>query len=107
MKKLKPLLLWTTVFLLLLVVLDQAMVRIAFQAPVLSQGRDFYLEFRKRIIHRPQPSREAGERPSRLKGSSSSVPRYVYVDKKGDIQFANSLEEVPKRFRKEARSLER
>lgn len=109
MKSLRRFLLWSTVFLLLLIVLDQIVVRVPLRAPVFSQGRDFYLGFRERILDPPAarsgPSGEkASFRPPRRPPAPG--PRYVYVDGEGALQFADSLEEIPSRFREEARPLE-
>ncbi|BCR06994.1 hypothetical protein DESUT3_40630 [Desulfuromonas versatilis] len=143
----KRFLLWTLVFLALLLAADQALIRLPAEPPALAAVRDFYQDFRRRLVglvdgggdrsiealieraessparppkpERPRSSAQAKPPASRAAAqpappSSSQPPqapvtgpRYLYVDGQGDLQFADSLEEVPAAFRKDAQPLQK
>jgi len=113
MKKPLQFLLWTFVFLCLLVFIDQALTRISIQAPVLSPLQEFYRDFRSRLLGTglPEPAREIPppaqpvKKPSPLPAVSTDQPRFIYVDRDGQLQFADSLEEIPTEFRGKAQKL--
>jgi hypothetical protein len=130
MKRLIRFFLWSLLFLVLLAGVDQAVLRLPQGGPAWNTARGFYLDFRSRIFSLI-PSEKAGtveaiiERagkrepgpPAASRAMPASAPkkgggedrkalRYVYVDEKGELQFADSLEEVPGRFRREAQALQ-
>lgn len=108
MKKLIRFIFWSVVFVILLVAADQALLRVELDLPGYREARGFYQDFRSRLLN-------LGERPSTgvstEQGSSESSeqagPSYVYVDAEGSLHFAESLEEVPSRYRENAQELGR
>lgn len=56
----------------------------------------------------PPPEPSPLPRAEALKeGAAAEAQRYIYIDASGRLQFADSLQEVPERFRSEARPMER
>ncbi len=108
---------WTIIFVALLLAADQFLLRIEFSQPQMQVARSFYLDFRQRLITlggAPSPdSVEAVielDRPVAVPGvvlrrNDVDSPSYLYLDKNGIIQFADSLEEIPRELRKEAERL--
>ncbi len=119
MKRLGVFFLWSCLFLALLLALDQVFLRVPMKVPVLAEYQEFHLEFRRRLVGVFQPSEPAADKlqapsaaPAKkapaakpLPASSPPAPRYLYVDDKGELHFADSLEEIPKAYRKEARPM--
>ena len=112
MRRLAGFLLWSCLFAALLLATDQIFLRLPMPLPVLGEVRIFYLDFRQRLLQLPQCSsrpvpapkitthlaRKAGAKPA-------PSPRYVYADDQGNLQFAESLEEVPAHLRRDVRPL--
>jgi hypothetical protein len=117
MKRLAGFLLWTVVFLVLLLAADQFLLRVPLKAPAYTTARNFYLDFRSGLLH-PKAARKAApavsasrrekkrSAPARV-ASPEPTPRYVWVDGQGELRFADSLAEIPAAFRKEAKPLKR
>lgn len=115
MKRFFSFLFWSLVFLGLLVGIDQFFVRVPTEVPGLVEARTFYLEFRQRIRSLVMPKKEdalgkviegavgQAKRAARHKASS---PRFLYVDSQGQLQFADTLEEIPAELRSQAQPLE-
>jgi hypothetical protein len=121
MFRLAKIFLWTLVFVALLLAIDQFFLRVPATVPAHVAVRQFYIDLRGRMglllggerratvesvieqIDGRPAAREA--RPAPLVPAEPS-PRYLYVDAEGQLQFADSLEEVPSRFRREARPLD-
>ena len=123
----KPLF-WGLVFLLILVALDQVLVRVQPVHPAHAAVREFYRDFRSRLFSiievvppdAPQSieavidqGRKAGANASsdqKLSSKAATIPtkptRYVYADQDGALQFADSLEQVPAAYRASAEPLE-
>lgn len=108
---------WLVLLVLTLVVfaaLDQALVRVPMKLPVLEQFQEFYVDFRGRLLglvetQKKKPSIEQVIETTEKTAAvpeKESAPRYLYVDETGALQFANSLKEVPLKFRKEAKPME-
>ncbi len=116
MKKIARFLIWSFVFLVLLAALDQALLRVDLDLPGYRQARDFYLDFRTRVVALSEGERLAGP-PATIEGviESSPVPgkgdagepAYVYVDEQGELHFAETLEGIPRRHRDGAQKLAR
>lgn len=116
MKRLAAALLWTSLFLVLLAGADQFFLRGSTTVPVLSEVRVFYLDFRQRLLSLAGREsddtldsvirRNSERRPDRI-GPEEGSPHYLYVDSKGELQFADALEEIPLKYRKEAQPLSR
>lgn len=109
-------LLWVLVFLMLMSLLDQALVRVPLRVPVLQEFQVFYVDFRTRllglaggetpaatvdrVIERSDPAAPKGSR------DETATPRYLYVDETGALHFAETLDAVPPQFRSEAQRME-
>lgn len=140
-------LLWAVVFLLLLVGLDQLLVRVPARHPAHVAVADFYRDLRGRLLDlaretllaqppirpaktgspvpgtsaanveklskKPQPSplappptaTAAPAKPKPVPQSAEPSPRYVYADDRGELYFADTLAEIPERYRDKARRL--
>ncbi len=130
MLRLFKLLFWSLAFVLLLIVVDQVMLRTPPVHPAHAALREFYHDFRGRLLRVievvPSQGPESIEaviederdavressRPSETKADlSSQAPpaesgsRYVYVDRQGVLQFADSLEDIPEAERESAQPL--
>jgi hypothetical protein len=116
MKRFAGILLWSFLFLAILLGMDQFFLRVPGTVPALKEVREFYLDFRGRLFslvgQERKPSLESvieqNDAPSHDRpGREENAPRYLYVDRKGDLQFADALEEIPPEYRKEAQLLGR
>lgn len=128
----KPII-WTLVFLALMLAVDQFLVQVPPAHPAHAAISRFYLDFRNRMIDilfgekkvspasieaviegKQGPRQQAGALPT-AKGqehgkaaaelSSKPKKRYIYSDANGELQFADSLEEVPKKYRGQAQPM--
>ena len=112
MKRLVKFLFWGTVFVALLLVIDQFFVRVPVDIPGVTEVRHFYLDFRHRLFgtvaeHGPDAIGSAIEQAESPPPPARAVtPRWVYADEAGNLQFADHLEEVPARYRAEAQPLD-
>jgi len=109
---------WTFVFLLLLLAADQFLLRVEFAQPQMRVARGFYLDFRQRLFSLGQaPTPDSVEAvidadrlppipPETPQRKSEGSPRYLYVDAQGALQFADSFEEIPPSLRGGAQRLE-
>lgn len=99
-RRLSSFLLWTALFLLLLVAADQALLRLTPKSSLLSELQDCYLDLRSRLLTRQSDSiGELLEQPIPPKKS------YFYADRQGELHFVDSLQEVPHPYRNEAQLL--
>ena len=114
MLKLFKYFLWIVVLLTLTVGFDQLMIRLPLHAPGLKQTQQFYVDFRTRLAGifgteaKPQP--DVIEAVINKASSPSATPtkktgQYFYVDGNGDLQFADSLQQVPSQYRQKAQPL--
>lgn len=127
MLRLIKVLVWVFLFGVVLLGMDQFFVQIGPMHPAHATARDFYLDFRKRLIatfvevgKTPTESIEAvidkqqktfrklspdivgrPETPDTISPSQASPEsqRYIYSDQNGELHFADSLGEVPKDLR--------
>jgi len=107
---------WTFVFLLALLAADQFLLRVEFAQPQLRVARNFYLDFRQRLVSLGRASgpnsvdavidASDASPPSTPQHRSENGPRYLFVDEQGSLQFADSLEEIPPALRGKAQRLE-
>ncbi len=108
--------LWLLVVLLLAGGLDQAMVRVPLNAPVLQQVQAFYVDFRDRLVSlggdgtvtvgQPQTIDAVIEKTTKPQSKPiAETNRYLYVDDSGTLQFADSLVQVPQKYRPDAQPL--
>jgi hypothetical protein len=138
-------LLWTLVFLVLLIGIDQLLVRVPFTSPAPLAVATFYRDLRSRVInltkgmttapgpspakqtkplptspgkavppasiegvieqHQTKPATAATPAPAVRAPAGDAAPRYLYADDQGELHFAETLAEVPARFRAQARVL--
>ncbi len=108
--------LWLVVILVVMVGLDQAFVRMPMAVPGLQQTQVFYVDFRSRLLGLVTGTATVTQPPDSIDAvieSSTSSPvkqatkskRYLYVDDGGTLQFADSLEQVPAKYRQVAQPL--
>jgi hypothetical protein len=131
MKKIVFFFVWTLVFVLLLLGIDQFFLRVPASVAPHREAQTFYLDFRTRLLALFPDAQLAGQQraggqeqpllPAEPgKGSGNAAPvtsppspaaagevRYIYVDQAGELHFADSLQEVPSRYRAEARPMSR
>lgn len=111
MKKIIRALFWGLVFVVILGGIDQLLVQTPFEGPVIGSVRTFYLDFRSRLIgltgsSAPQSVEQSIEQAATQPATQPAHQRYVYADADGNLQFADSLAEVPETYRREAQPLE-
>ena len=113
MLKLIKYFLWLAVILALSLGFDQLMVQLPLPAPGLKQTQEFYVDFRSRLIGLLNGSIAAPADPINTVISAKTHPpktkqasrRYLYVDADGNLQFADSLQQVPARYRDSAQPM--
>ena len=116
MFKLLKILAWVLISLALLIGGDQFLLRVPLSAPGIHQVQTFYLDFRARLfglVGFDTDDRDAGQSIEAViatsqppeKKKSAPAQRYLYVDQFGDLQFADSLDLVPARYRSVAEPL--
>lgn len=116
MLKLLKLFAWLVFSLALLVGFDQLLVRVPLAVPGVAQVQTFYVDFRGRMLgligidgvaELPAKSiDQVIETTREVAAGKAQVPqRYLYVDDSGALQFADSLERVPLKFRGSAQPL--
>jgi len=133
MNRFLSVLLWTVVFLLIVLAIDQLLVRVPATLPAHVAVATFYRDLRSRVFDltkgaKPVPAKPAA--PAKAKeppraavgieavigqrqgpGPTAKSPvreqtlRYVYADDKGEIHFAGTLAEVPVEYRGKAKRL--
>ena len=127
----KPLV-WTFLFLIMMLTIDQFLVQVPPVNPAHAAISNFYRDFRSRMIDivfgekktspvsieaviNEQGKRHKATSPGNAAGKGQGKPaaktqpkdsrRYIYSDAHGELQFADSLEEVPKAFRGQAQPM--
>jgi len=112
MNKTSKAIFWVIVFFALLLTVDQFLLRVEFSSGGMHAAQEFYLDFRQRLI-----GLGSGEEPNSVEEvitgkeamapvQEAPSPRYLYADENGQLQFANSMEDIPPKFRKDAERLE-
>ena len=107
--------LWAIFLFALIFGFDLWMMNIPLEAPGLKQTQAFYVDFRKRLFglfdgEQEAPKKDAIEQviensTAPPASQANTANRYLYVDENGALQFADSLEQVPQKFRKDAKPL--
>ncbi|MFK5927687.1 MAG: hypothetical protein QM483_13745 [Desulfuromusa sp.] len=114
MLKLLKYFLWLVVILALAVGFDQLMVQLPLQTPGLKQTQQFYIDFRARLAglvkNKPIPQQNVIEAmiektATKPEQSTKKNSRYLYVDASGTLQFVDSLQQVPMKYRQDAQRL--
>lgn len=123
---------WTFLFLVMLLVIDQFFVQVPPVHPAHEAVSNFYKDFRGRLIDltfgdkKAEPEsveaviekQQAAEKKAPTAGTTDKKPatpaksnspakskRYIYSDGKGELHFADSLEEVPDKYRGQAQPM--
>ncbi len=117
MLKLVKYFLWMIVLVALTIGFDRFMVVVPLEAPGLKQTQQFYVDFRARIL-RLFPEQGKKMQPVDVieaviekkiapiaEKAKKTGQRYLYVDGSGTLQFADSLQQVPKKYRQDAQPL--
>ncbi|MFO7813079.1 MAG: hypothetical protein R6V21_08930 [Pelovirga sp.] len=102
--------LWVMLTLVLVVAIDQLMIKRHFTTPVLEETQVFYRDFRSRLLtlgRTDDLDDRIGQTIEAQKDSwdEGSPSRYLYVDTAGVLHFADSLNEVPPAYRRSAQRL--
>lgn len=112
MLKLLKVFVWLAIAAALLIGLDQFLLRVPLKTPGLHQAQQFYVDFRGRLFNLTGNSEQNKSIERMIESSSAPRARsgakgqhYLYVDENGALQFADSLEQVPSRYRKDAQPL--
>ncbi len=116
MLKLLKLFAWLVFSLAVLIAVDQVLVRVPMTVPGAQQAQIFYVDFRARLFglvgidgvaKTPGKSIEQVIEATRKAPvtKAASAQRHLYVDDSGALQFADSLEQVPAKFRSSAQPL--
>ena len=82
-------------------------------APGLKQTQQFYVDFRTRLVDmfgsetkQPDVIEAVINKATALSAPlTKKTGRYVYVDDSGTLQFADSLQQVPSQYRKDAQPM--
>ncbi len=116
---------WTFLFLVMMLVIDQVLVQVPPVHPAHAAVRNFYQDFRSRItdltfgekkatpksieavIAKQQketaPKKTAQTEEQRTEATAApqtqKAQRYIYSDGKGELHFADSLDDVPDEYR--------
>ncbi len=124
---------WTFLFLVMLLVIDQFLVQVPSIHPAHQAVSNFYRDFRSRLIDLTFGEKQAApesvesviekqqaaekkatanvgatdkKKAAPAKSTSSEKSkRYIYSDGKGELHFADSLEEVPDKYRGQAQPM--
>lgn len=108
---------WGLFSLLLLTAIDQIMLRADLPIPGYVEVREFYVDFRSRLLGlagndpvartiTANRQKAATSKPSTPSAPAAKAPlRYLYVDTDGALQFADSLDQVPLQHRRDAQPL--
>jgi len=108
---------WGLFSLLMLTAADQVLLRVDLPVPGYTEIHEFYVDFRSRLlglagkdpVGRMISTRKKVMPPSQAKKTARtagpSEGRYLYVDSEGALQFADSLNQVPLQYRRDAQPL--
>jgi hypothetical protein len=124
---------WTFLFLVMMLVIDQFLVQVPPVHPAHATVSNFYQDFRSRlidltfdekkiapksveaVIEEQQKNKKASLQKVKNPGQEQAKPenkpqvkesqRYLYSDGKGELHFADSLEEVPDEYRGQAQPM--
>ncbi len=124
---------WTFLFLIMMIVIDQFLVQVPPVHPAHAAVSNFYQDFRSRLIDLTFGEKKATPKtieaviekqrkdqktspkkvnnPSQKQTEPANKPRpkksqrYLYSDGKGELHFADSLEDVPDKYRGQAQPM--
>ncbi len=116
-KRLGHFLVWSFLFILVLLAVDLSLIYYPSQSNGFNQIRKIYLDFRSRLfgLFADEPATDLDkflQKNLSDKGFSrdpagENGPRFFYVDKDGDIRFVADLDEIPPLYRSQAQKLDR
>ncbi len=102
---------WTFLFLVMMLAIDQLLVQVPPMHPAHAAVANFYQDFRSRLIDlafsekKTAPKTveaviaERQKKPTTVKTAPKATQRYLYSDDQGVLQFVDSLEEIPEKYR--------
>ena len=116
---------WTFLFLVMMLVIDQVLVQVPPVHPAHAAVRNFYQDFRSRITdltfgekkatpksieaviakQHKETAPKKTEQTKQQQAEAAAAPqtqkdqRYIYSDGKGELHFADSLDDVPDEYR--------
>ena len=124
---------WTFLFLVMMLVIDQLLVQVPPMHPAHAAISNFYRDFRGRLIDlafnekqaepetieavierqqkQKKPTTVKSSKPDPQPSTPASKPkvakaqRYVYSDDQGELNFTDSLNEVPEKYRDQAQPM--
>lgn len=122
---------WTFLFVIMMLVIDQFLVQVPPVHPAHAAVSNFYRDFRNRLIDltfgekqatpksieaviEQQNKETTPKKTDKVKAQAGKAPsapqtqktqRYIYSDGKGELHFADSLEEVPDEHRGQAQPM--
>lgn len=105
---------WVIIFFCILLAVDQFLLRVEFKTGGMQVTQEFYLDFRQRLIGLGSASGPKSVEQVISDRSSTATapaveapsPRYLYADENGQLQFADSMEDIPPQFRKGAQRMD-
>lgn len=111
MKKLRHFFFWFFICFAVIVGIDQLLCRMPAQHPTLKVTQQFYTDFRSRLLGINQPRTidaviERESQPGSSPVSPAGSARFLYKDATGQLQFADSLDDVPAPYRENAKPLD-
>lgn len=113
MKKIFGLVVWGLLFVLMLAAVDQALLRTDLDVPGYRAARRFYVDFRDRLLRLSGAEQSLSiegiidRAPAAPPAKKADAGGYVYADEAGVLHLVDTLEEVPPRYRGEAKPLGR
>ena len=122
---------WTFLFLIMMLVIDQFLVQVPPIHPAHATVSNFYQDFRSRLTAlafgekkatpksieaviakqqketAPKKTEQAKEHQAESTAApqAQKAPRYIYSDGKGELHFADSLDDVPDEYRRLAQPM--
>ena len=122
---------WTFLFLIMMLVIDQFLVQVPPIHPAHAAVSNFYQDFRSRLTAlafgekkatpksieaviakqqketAPKKTEQAKEHQAEATAApqAQKAPRYIYSDGKGELHFADSLDDVPDEYRRLAQPM--
>ena len=116
---------WTFLFLVMMIVIDQVLIQVPPIHPAHTAVRNFYQDFRSRLtdftfgekkatpksieaVIANQQKETVPKKTEQTKGQQAEATaapkaqkgqRYIYSDGKGELHFADSLDDVPDQYR--------
>lgn len=118
MKRIVRFLIRGVLFIALLLVIDQAILHVSPDVPGIREIRHFYVDFRGRLLQLGNEKTEKSiettietpdrpnEKPQNPSAAPAKAPRYIFADENGQLQFADSLDQIPPAYRQSAEVLD-